>query len=197
MAVLVVDACALVHLKQAHAPALDGLLLVDVLCGQGVSLRSTAAVHGENVAQTLRDWLASHEVAGRYDRLGVSVQERREVRNALRRGDKEPGDHDKALIALARRLGAPLFTHDGPASNLANRCEVVVVDAIDLAAFSVRRGWMADGEAERLVAPLGAAAWRPPSWQGSVAATVAARDKWERLAGRLSACWRSPADGPV
>ena len=111
------------------------------------------------------------------------------MRNQLKRGMPEPGDNDKALIALACRTGAPLFTHDGPAAALANRCEVLVVDAIDLGGFFSRVGMVDPVRMEAMLAPLGLHAWRPPSWAGDVASTVAGRPKWEALAVRLTAWW--------
>jgi predicted nucleic acid-binding protein len=189
LAHLVVDSCALVHLKQAHHPATDALDLLVRLGDRGLHLVSTSRVHQENEQQTLRDWLGARATAGVYGIEVVSVVERRQVRNSLLKKMKEPGDNDKALIALAKRLEGPLLTHDGPAAALAERCRVVVIDAIDLAAFAVRQGIVMEDEAERMIGPLGRHAWSPPSWQGSVRATVDARPRWERLAERLDAWW--------
>lgn len=195
MPVLVVDSCALVHLKQAHSALGSGLLLVEHLCTAGLGLASTARVHQENEQQTLRPWLAVREAAGVYVLLQVSASERKRVRNALTASMPEPGDKDKALIALAARLETPLLTHDGPAAALASRCRVVVVDAIDLAVFAARRGLLTREDAEALVAPLGEHAWRPPSWQGTAAATVAVRPRSDALFARLDLWWAA-ADSP-
>jgi predicted nucleic acid-binding protein len=189
LAILVVDACALVHLKQAHHPRSDGLDLVSSLCAVGLRLVSTNRVHQENEQQTLRGWLAERATAGAYSLESVSVTERRSVQNHLPKKAKEPGHNDKALIALAKRLDAPLLTHDGPAAVLADACNVIVVDAIDLAAFASRNGVISMVEAERMVAPLGEHAWRPPSWAGSVEETVGARPNWDRLEQRLLTWW--------
>lgn len=189
MPILVVDACALVHLKQAHYPHTDGLDLVTLMCRSGLRLVSTRKVHQENEQQTLREWLEEKLAADLYSFESVSIGERRAIRNNLLNKMKEPGDNDKALIALAKRLEVPLFTHDGPAGALAARSGVIVVDAIDLAAFASRLGLMSQAQAEHMVGPLGRHAWSPPSWAGTIQATIAGRPRWDRLENRLQAWW--------
>lgn len=178
MNVLVVDCCSLVHAKAMreleHAPL---VLLAWMAEHRAVALWTTKRVRGELGESSLSLTCEGWEAQGWLQLANVKLQEVREIKNALRRGDKEPGDHDKALIALARRLKAPLLTHDAGAAQLALRVKVQVWDLADLAGWCVEEGYATLEEVSAAWGGLEGLPWPWPDypWSGSLARTLADR----------------------
>jgi hypothetical protein len=131
--VLIVDCCALVHAEQMGNLGQPPLAMLESLALKGVRFVTTARVWGELENSSLRNTLSSWAAKGWIRVQNVTFEERKAVANCRKRGDDEPGDNDKALIALSKRLDAPLLTHDKAASLLAGRrCGVTVLDLADV-----------------------------------------------------------------
>jgi hypothetical protein len=179
--VLVLDACGTLHLKQ-----LGALALLDEYRARDVALAAPSAVYGELVTMSLSDWVLRAEV----ERCQVSLREQKEVTNRCERRHM-PGRNDRDAIALARRRGAVLFTHDETCAAGAHRCSVQVVDVCDLADFQVSEGWSQWDDVDALLGNLAGFAYQPADWAGTVEATVGARPGRARLRERLQE-WLGP-----
>lgn len=185
MALLVIDACAALHLKQLSASASGGLELLDRLSALGVTFANTSRVHGEHLSMSLSSVVSRLMTEARYRIEAVRVQERREVRKHVDRLRRKPGNNDLDLVVLARREGAVLFTHDGPAADLGDAVRVLTVDVVDLGALLVARGAAGWGEVEAWLGGLDGFAWKPDDWAGGVEATWRSRRGGARLRDRL------------
>jgi len=119
---IVVDTCSLVHAKALAAlsdPPLDWLA---ELARAGHALFDTPRCWQEKLASSLSVTLNAWEREGLIARESVKLSERRWVANQLRRRDTEPGNNDKALIALARRgLADPRWSRGGAGPALQDR----------------------------------------------------------------------------
>jgi hypothetical protein len=177
----------MVHAKamQVLKPAPLGLLVE--LGRRGYSYLDTAVVRGEKVASSLRNQLSEMEAIGCL-KLGSPLHsERRETMNFLGKKDRMPGKADIGLITVARCQKLPLLTHDGPASVLARRCGVDVLDLVDLAALAARAGIISLEELDAAWGSLEGFSWPWPDypWSGSLIATLKERPKLEEVLMRV------------
>lgn len=187
---LVVDCCPLVHGKEMADLQPPPLAVLESLAEKGVRFVTTSKVYGEMLASSLSTTLERWMAQGWIRVENVSSTERKAVKNELRKGDAEPGDNDKALIALAKRLKAPLLTHDEAESILAQkRCRVTVVDLADLMGLADRLGLTSLPEASRNWGPLDNYEWPVPfaNFQGSLLACLNARPGLTKLLNDLEA----------
>lgn len=169
---IAVDCCSLLHAKAMARFDLAPLALLDLLAASGVALLTTTKIRGEQGASSLDATLSRWEGQGWLRCMNAKLVERKQVRNALRRRDVEPGDADKDLIAIARREHALLLTHDGPASVLARR-----VGVVDLVGIAAQAGIAKLRDVDAAWGLLAGLPWPLPAtdWQGSVAATLERR----------------------
>lgn len=187
---LVVDCCALVHAKEMSDLQPSPLAVLESLADRGVRFVTTSKVYQEMLASSLSTTLQRWQGQGWISTQNVSSTERKAVKNELKKGDVEPGDNDKALIALAKRLKAPLLTHDEAESILAQRrCKVTVVDLADLMGLADRLGLTPLAEASKNWGPLDDYEWPVPfaNFQGSLEACLAARPGLTQLLNDLEA----------
>lgn len=147
---------------------------------RGVVLVTSHRVRTEQVALSLRDWIAAREAEDGYVAEVVTTAELRDVTRRIHGRIEWPGKADQGLVALAIRCAAPLLTHDDRAAGLAAACRIRVVDLVDLGALAAVEGVVALGEVETAFGGLARHAWRPDDWGGSVDATVQGRPSWER-----------------
>lgn len=186
---LVVDCCSLVHAKAMRGLEHPPLDLLGSLAARGARLVCTTAVLGELDASSLRETLSTWRIDGWLVEEAPRSTERKEVLNQLRRADCQPGRNDVGLVVIARRLRAPLLTHDAAASVLAMRCGVTVLDLVDVAVWAVRAGVCTLGEVNRAWGSLAGYPWPGPRdpWQGSLEKTVELRPKLDRVVDELMA----------
>lgn len=184
---LVVDCCGLVHAKaMSHLPH-SPLDLLSGLAVAGARFLCTKPVLGELGESSLRGILGLWATAGWLTVEAPTLKERKQVLNRLRKGDARPGNNDLGLVVVARRLCAPMLTHDEAASQAARRCGVAVVELVDIAAWAARIGVAAVAEISEAWGGLRGLPW-PGSddpWHGSVADTVVARPAIEQVVDRL------------
>lgn len=178
---VVVDTCSLVHAKALATLSAPPLDWIAELARAGHALFDTPSCWQEKLASSLSVTLNAWEREGLIARESVKLSERRQVANRLRRRDTEPGNNDKALIALARRMDAALLTHDGPAAALARRCRVEVVDLADLAALAVSLKLREAEAMDAAWSDLEGAPWRPADWRGSLHETLRGRAHLDAL----------------
>ncbi len=188
-ALLALDACATLHLKQ-----LDALSLLDDVASCDVEFVSTKSVEAEMVGMSLSVSIDQWRSHRRWTVERATTTERRAFQNTIRRLRPKPGKKDIDLVIVAERLGAVLFTHDGPAAAAARIAEVDTVDVIDLCAFVEHRALHPWTFLEELLGQLHGFAWRPDDLMSSIRATAENRQGWEGLRERLDA-WRD--DGRV
>lgn len=190
---LVVDCCALVHAKAMSSVGFAPLTLLAQMGELGLRFCTSTAVRGELECSSLRTTLDAWRQAGCLIEANATITERRAVLNQAHRHDPEPGRNDQALVALAARRRATLLTHDGPASLLARRNGVIVIDLVDIAALAVQHELVeleriddAWGELKGLPWP-----WVGYPWDGSLAKTWANRPDLERVLATLSLMTKS------
>lgn len=187
---LVVDCCSLVHAKAMRGLEHPPLDLLGSLAARGAGLVCTPAVRGELEASSLRETLAGWRSRGLIVEEQPRLTERKEVLNQLRRSDCQPGRNDVGLVVIARRLRAPLLTHDAAASVLAMRCGVMVLDLADVAVWAVRAGVCTLAEVNSAWGSLTGYPWPGPSgplWLGSLEKTVDVRPKLGQVLDELMA----------
>ncbi len=177
---LVLDTCAALHLKQLRA-----LDLLEFLVDGGTRLAMTTAVEVECTACSLLAVLQAWRDRKVFRSHGVRLKERRELLNLVGKVRPMPGRNDVDLVALARRLDAPLLTHDSGVASLASKARLLTLDVVDLAAWLVHRACLDWDRANQLLAGLDGFAWQPEDWLRSARATWAGRSRGGRLLARL------------
>lgn len=172
---LVVDCCALVHAKAMARLRRAPLVLLGAM--PGAAYITTPRVRGELGQSSLEATLGGWERQGLLTLDRATLQEVRTVRNHLRRGDMEPGNHDKELIAVALRREMPLLTHDTAAAALARRVGIVVYDLVDLAGAAADAGLVSIEELDADWGDLAGLPWPWPDypWEGGLIRTLEAR----------------------
>lgn len=176
---LIVDCCSLVHGKALADLSPTPLDLIDRLVRSGLPLVTTPRVLQELKASSLESTLAPWEASRLLTMESARRQEVRELRNLMKKRDIEPGNNDKELIAVARRLGAPLLTHDHAASQLARRTKLTVVDLTDMVALAGRLDLADLAVVDSAWGSLEGRPWPfvGPSWSGSLHATLSSRPR--------------------
>ena len=191
---IVIDANAGVHAKQVSkgAAGVPPIAALDLLCGAGVRLALTKKVQGEQIAASVSAHLERWEKQGWIRSEVVERTESKAIENRVGNLRPKPNAPDIALIALALRLGMPLYTHDGPAALWARACWLVVVDVIDVAAYVMHRGLASWPEIEVGHAGLGNRQGipRPEDWAGTVQSTHLARPDRAALLADIDAILR-------
>lgn len=185
MPVLIIDACAALHLKQLSHATHDAVGLLDVLGTLGVTFGSTKKVQQEHLDMSLSAQVDLWIQNRLYKPMSVRIQERKTALNTVGKLNPMPGRKDVDLAVLAEREGAVLLTHDGPAAVFASRLGVLTVDVVDLAALVVAQGAADWPEVNHRLGLLDTYAWKPDDWAGSVETTAASRVRWPRLLERL------------
>lgn len=183
---LAVDACALLHAKQLPSSDESALAVLDALLEQGVSLLHTSVIEQQCRTMTLAAFLDDWDGAGRFHHTNAKLTERRQVKNALHRSDKIPGDSDIDLIAVARRCGCPLLTHDEAAAVAARRNGVYTFDLVDLGHVLVLKGWRTWEWVDQRLAGFDSYSWRPDDWDATASKTALSRPAPDRFERRVS-----------
>lgn len=174
MTLVVLDTNAAVHAHQMGALQWPPIPIVAQLLVKGMRFVTTPAARGE-MSAAVEHVVAVWQGEGYLRVQQVKRQQVRELENLTRR--PKPGPVDLGLIALARGSQAALLTHDAPAQHFAldRAVGVRVVDLLDVI------GWASNGGLVDLEALSDAwgerphPSWRIAGWEGSVAATLAAR----------------------
>ena len=177
MQILVLDCCSLVHAKAMNDISITPIYLIESLSRASIKLYTTPKVYGELSASSLSTILTNWEREGLLSTEAAKRQEVRQITNHLRNNDVEPGNNDKELIALTKRLQGSLLTHDTAAAQLGRRLKLDVLDLVDLAWHCMQRHIIDIEQLDEAWGDLSGYPWPWPNypWSGSVRQTLQTR----------------------